>query len=204
MQRPLSGPTVALAAVGLGLALLAATWHLGLEAGLVAESRGPVLAFLLDGLPPLGLVYGAYRLERSDLSAEDGWTVVRWTVAGALVFTLAIGLTMLVRQFEGRSLAEPAFELLVAADAGALSGAVAGYYSARARHDAARARRTRYALGFVNRLLRHDVRNDLNVVRGHAQDLAAYEGGDPGHVRETAAVVDRRAAAMNDLVDGTG
>jgi signal transduction histidine kinase len=198
-RPPVSAPA-ALAGTGIGLALVAAAWHLAVEPGRVADPRGPLLAVLLDGLLPLALVYGGYRLARSDLAPERRWTVVRWAVAGALVFVAATWVTVFVRRFEGRTLAEPAFELLVAADVGTLAGAVAGYYSARARHDAARARRTRAALGFVNRLLRHDLRNDINVVRGRAAGLAERDDED---VRESATVIARQADRMDDLVDST-
>lgn len=204
VQRIPSDPAAAaLAGIGIGLAAVAAAWHLVLEPGTVTDPRGPMLAFLLDGLPPVALVYGGYRLDRSDLDAGRRWTVVRWAVAGGLVFLAAVWLTVVVRRLEGRSVAEPAFGLLVAADAGAVGGALAGYFNARARHDAERARRTRYALGFVNRLLRHDLRNGLTVVRGRADLLAAYEGDDAERVRESAATVVGQADRMDGLVDST-
>ncbi|MFB6280667.1 MAG: ATP-binding protein [Haloferacaceae archaeon] len=203
-RRPFGPAAAALAGVGGALALAAAGWHLGLEPGEVTDPRGPVLAFLIDGLPPLALVYGAYRLDRMDLDPDRRWTVVRWSVVGGAVFLAAVWLTVAVRRLEGRAVVEPAFELLVAADAGALGGALAGYYNARAHRDADRARRTRYALGFVNRLLRHDLRNNITVIRGRADLLAEEGSADPERVRETASVIVDQADRMDDLVDSTG
>lgn len=205
MQRPpLDPPAAALAGVGATLALVSAAWHLVLEPVTAADPRGSILALLIDGLPPLALVYGGCRLDRSELDTARRWTVVRWAVVGGLVIAAAIWLAVDVRLLEDRGVVEPAFELLVAADAGALAGAVAGYFNARARHDADRARRTRYALGFVNRLLRHDLRNGLTVIRGRAELIAECDGDDADRVRENAAIVVRQVERMDDLVDSTG
>ncbi|MFB6157692.1 MAG: ATP-binding protein [Haloferacaceae archaeon] len=195
-----AGPT--LAGVGAALALAAAIQHLVVEPRVV-RGAGPVLAFLLDGGVPLALVYGGYRLSRSPLPETHRWTVVRWCLLGGVAFVAAIAATVLIRRFEGRTVAEPAFLLLVAADAGAVAGAVAGYYSARARHDAERAERARHALGFVNRLLRHDLRNGLAVVRGRAETLDPADP-DPERVRTAADTIRRRADRMDDLIESTG
>nr|WP_284011308.1 ATP-binding protein [Halomicroarcula sp. YJ-61-S] len=81
----------------------------------------------------------------------------------------------------GRPVSEPGFSLLIAAEAGGVAGFVGGYYNARARASARRATTARNALGFVNELIRHDLRNDLNVIHGHADLLAQRETGpDPG------------------------
>ena len=82
-----------------------------------------------------------------------------------------IGVTMVVRVIEGRPLVEPAFPLLVAAGAGGLAGFIAGYYNVRTRREVTRARQANQALSFVNALLRHDLRNDLNVIRAQAELL---------------------------------
>jgi signal transduction histidine kinase len=174
---------VVLAALGAVAFLVAVVHHLG-ELRTLGESLGPLAAFLLDGGLALALVYAGYALARSDLGAKERRSAVAWSLGGAVVFTAVVGATVLVRLFEGRVITEPVFPLLVAAESGALAGAVAGYYSARARRDARRARRVNEALEFVNSLIRHDLRNDLNVIRGYAE-LAA-EGADE---RDNASVV---------------
>ena len=133
---------------------------------------GPALAFLLDGVPALGLVYAGYGLSRSDFSPRKRWTTTMWSLSGIVLLVSVMTATFLVRTLEGRQLAEPAFSLLVAAGAGGIAGFVAGYYNARARTDARRSRTATNALGFINGLIRHDLRNDLNVIRGHADLLA--------------------------------
>ena len=157
------------------------------EIGAVGEVAGPALALALDGVPALVLVYAGYRVSQVDLPPRGMWTAAVWSLGGTVLFVAVMGATFLVRVFEGRPLVEPAFPLLVAAGAGGIAGLVAGYYSARARTDARRSRTATNALAFINDLIRHDLRNDLNVIRGHADLLSASAGetdGDPDLVAE--------------------
>lgn len=166
-------------AVGAVLFLSAALQHsqeiLALD-GLV----GPVLAFLLDGIPALGLIYGGSRLSRTGLSPQGKWTVLVWSLSGTLLLVSVMGATFLVRIFEGRTVAEPVFPLLVAAEAGGIAGLVAGYYKVSAEEDARRSRTVSNALAFINDLIRHDLRNDLNVIQGHAELLVAADDDTDG------------------------
>jgi len=149
----------------------------------LGEITGPLLALLVDGTPALALTYGGYRLSRTDLPPRGSWTVLVWSLSGVVLFVAAMGATFVVRIAEGRTVAEPTFPLLVAANAGGIAGLIAGYYNARAREDARRSRTVNNALAFINELIRHDLRNDLNVIRGHA-DLIA--DADPGVVPDAA------------------
>ena len=130
---------------------------------------GPLLAAVLDTLPPLALVYAGYWLARSDLDAENRWAVCVSTVGVSVVFLTAMWATIAVRRMEGRTVGEPAFPLLVAAGCGGVAGFAVGYYNARAR----RSRTVAEALSFVNNFIRHDLRNDLSVIQGHADLLEA-------------------------------
>ncbi|ESS07372.1 MAG: PAS sensor histidine kinase [uncultured archaeon A07HB70] len=126
---------------GLGAALfLAAVVHHGTEVAAVDGVSGPLLAAALDVPPALGLVYAGYRLDGTDLSPEDRWQVLVWCFAGAVLFVAIMGLSMLVRVFEGRVVAEAVFPLLIAAGAGGIAGVVAGHQTARARMEARSAR----------------------------------------------------------------
>ncbi|PCR90844.1 ATP-binding protein [Natrinema ejinorense] len=136
------------------------------------DGIGPILAVLLDGTPALGLVFVGYWLSASDLSTDGRWTVWLWCLAGAVLIGAVMGATVLVRALEGRTIAEPVFPLLVAVEAGAIAGSVAGYYNARARADARQAETVTGAFAFVNTLIRHDLRNDLNVIQGYADSMA--------------------------------
>lgn len=137
---------------------------------------GPLIAVLLDGLPALGLIYAGYWLAGTDLPPKGRWQAWIWCLVGATLFVAVMGLSLLVRAFEGRAIAEPLFPLLIAAEAGGLAGVVAGYYTGRARVETRRAQTMSDALGFVNSLIRHDLRNDLSVIHGHAELIDTNAG----------------------------
>lgn len=153
---------------------------------------GPLLALLLDGVPALALAYAGYRLSKADFSPQAQWTMFRCSMAGSALFLAVIGVSLLIRLFEGRGVTEPLFPLLIGVEAGGIAGLVAGYYSSQARMRAREARTASNALAFTNDLIRHDLRNDLNLIQGHADLLAESSGateptdGDPEIIAEKA------------------
>ena len=150
---------------------------------------GPVLALVLSGVPSLTLVYAGYWLSKRDLSPRHQGLAVLWCFIGAGVFLLELGATITVRMIEDRVVAEPGFPLLVAAAVGGNAGFLAGYYHARALAEMTHAREVGRAFGFINNVIRHDLRNDLNVIRGNAElidDNGAESGGDPSVIEEKA------------------
>jgi signal transduction histidine kinase len=170
------------------LLLVTAVVHHSREIAAVGGAAGPTLALALDGVPALVLAYAGYRLSTVDLPPREVWTAAVWSLGGTVLFVAVLGATFLVRVFEGRPLVEPVFPLLVAAAAGGISGLVAGYYNVRAQADARRSRTATNALAFINNLIRHDLRNDLNVIQGHAdllsESAADVGAGDPAVVAE--------------------
>ena len=157
---------------GFGAVLfVVAIGHHAAEVSVLDGVTGPVLALAIDGLLALGIVYAGVRLARTDLTTDGKWTVWCWSLGGAVLIGGVIGGTVLVRAFEGRSIAEPIFPVLVATEAGAIAGGISGYNNARARADARRAQTVSDAFAFVNALIRHDLRNDLNVIQGYAEAI---------------------------------
>jgi signal transduction histidine kinase len=156
--------------VSIGVVLFAvATLHHATEVTALESSLGPLLAFLIDGIPALGIIYGGFYLASTDFEVADQWVVGLWCVAGAMLFAGTMSATVLVRAFENRAISEPLFSLLVSAEAGAIAGFVAGFYNARARADARRAQRVTGGLRVVNSAIRHDLRNDLNTIQIYAE-----------------------------------
>jgi len=196
------------AIVALGAAVfLASMVHHGSELGSISGLTGPVVALAVDGGIAVAVVYAGRRVATAGFSPSEEWRIARFTLAGTVLAVAAIGATLAVRGFEGRPLAEPAFPLLVAAGAGSLGGAVAGYHAARQAAEARRARDAVRAVSIVNHLLRHDLRNDLTTISGYA-DLAAEDGerGDAVEViaRTASEGVDRieEASAVADALLG--
>lgn len=180
-----------------GVLFLAAVAHHVREMLVLGRLIGPVTALLLDGALALALVYGGYRLSGTDFVPEDRWAVTVWALGGCLVFLVVMGATLLVRMVEGRIITEPQFPLLIAVEAGALAGLVAGYYNARARADARRVRSVSDALAFVNNLLRHDLRNDLNVIQVRADLIEDRQAsGDAGTDDQSAVISEKAGEAL--------
>lgn len=178
-----------------GVLLLAAAvvWHLFLEADSLQTLGGPLVAFVLDGGLAAGIVLIGYRLAHADYEEAERRLVALSGIGGSVAFALAITATIVVRLVEGRAVAETPFVVLTSLGAGFLAGAFAGVYRAEAAREARRIRQTRDALAFVNGMLRHDVRNDANVIAGYAD---AVEGDD-----ETTLVLQERAETVIDRTD---
>ena len=178
-------PSLLVGGFAAALLALAVAYHL-VEMQALSQTTGPLLALSLETGPGVVLLYGAYRLAGSELDAENRWTACSWTLGGAVGFLGVMWATVAVRQLEGREIAEPAFPLLVATLVGAAAGFAAGYHNARARSDVHEARTVADALAFVNRFIRHDLRNDLSAIRGHADLLAeerpAGDGADSADI----------------------
>ncbi|MDS0219934.1 ATP-binding protein [Haloarcula sp. S1AR25-5A] len=191
-----------LAGFGLALAGVAVVWHLGIEAQRIGQLGGPALALALDGLLPLVLVYGSYRLVSSSTPGEQIWTVFGWSVAGSLAVGTIIGLSVLIRTIEGRVIAEPVFVTLLAVETGAVTGLAAGTFAIRARQDASRATRTANTLSFVNDLLRHDIANGLVVIDGRATIL--QRNAESEMVQTAADAIHEQVSTLESLVDNAG
>lgn len=101
------------------------------ELSAVGDVAGPVLALAIDGGLASLLTYAGWWLRRTDLAETERWSVGVWTAGGAVAGAVIAGLTFAVKLFEGRSLVEPEFDVLVAAAGGGLVLFVAGYYAAR-------------------------------------------------------------------------
>lgn len=179
------------------LLLVTAVVHHSREIAAVGGAAGPTLALALDGVPALVLAYAGYRLSTVDLPPREVWTAAVWSLGGTVLFVAVLGATFLVRVFEGRPLVEPVFPLLVAAAAGGISGLVAGYYNVRAQADARQSRMATNALAFINDLIRHDLRNDLNVIQGHA-DLLSESAADVG-AGDPTVVADKTEEALSRI-----
>lgn len=195
-----AGP-IFVAIFGLGLFTVAASHHLT-EIMQVGEVRGPIVAFTLDGVPALSLVGGGYYLSKQDFAPKHNWRVFLTTVAGAVIVGGVIGIGMLVRAQEGRAVSEPLFQLLIGATSGSVAGFVAGFLYATSMEKATRASKAMSTLSFTNSVLRHDIKNDMTVIRGRARVII---DADPATelIAESARTIDRQVDEVLDVIDST-
>lgn len=192
------GPIVGLGPLlGIGVVVLAL--------GGVALSRvgaiGPlnVVLFLAPGAIVLA---GAWLLHRSELPPARYGRITGWTTAGAGGLGVVTGLMMLTPSIP---IDEPAVATTLGVGVGAIAGLVAGGNEARAIVRAERAASERVAteladeqrerLEWVNHLLRHDILNDVTVIRARADAIAAEHGEGP-HVR----AIHRQVDSVTELI----
>jgi signal transduction histidine kinase len=173
----------AMVLVALGLALEAVVlWNLVQELETLRVAVPPLVAAGLGTTLAAGICYAGYRQVAADLPTRTGWGMTGGAALGGTTFLLVFAVTIAVRLLEGRSIPEPQFALYTAAGAGALAGILVGYFYSQARLDAREAqrarneteavleevRRTRDRIELVNSILRHDIANDIMVIRARA------------------------------------
>lgn len=183
--------------VGLGLGhLVVAGWNFNREIQELSVELGPLLAMLLVGTVALLVCLVGYWLWRSQFSPPQRWLVAAGCAVGALVLGTIVYLSILIRLTEGRTVSEPIFVLSLASSQGALAGSIVAILYARARQEAAAARRRRDQIEFVTGILRHDVLNSMTVIRSRA---AMLEAGETDQVTEFAEAIVGRSEKVIDL-----
>ena len=160
----------------------------------------------------LGLVYGGYWLDRSDLDGDRVWVVAKWTAGGIGLLTLA-SLALIAFAPLDPALRPLVPDLLLSnVAAGGVIGALVGTVSQlRLERDTVRRLNERNAV--LNRVLRHNIRNEMNVIIGYAEALREGPTGDDGEaigriataaagvaeLSQNARQIQRTAAADGDL-----
>jgi signal transduction histidine kinase len=185
---------------GFGVLLTALSlWNFARELGEVTTVLGPVLAASMNTALSLAIVYAGYRLSRSELSPHRRWTVAGGCLFGALAAASVQGYTIWIRSLEGRTVAEPLFPLIVFAATGAASGAIIGRLYESVRGERERAAEALDAVSFANSMLRHDVLNGLQIVRGHAELVEA--AGESERVTESGHALNKEVDSLEELLE---
>ena len=179
--------------LGTGSGLLALHLAHALSAG---ES---LRTFLLGILLPMGfaagILLGGAWLRQQPINDQHFLRAAAWCVAGAVVLGTGAGFTILHQQAEGVVMTDRLFVVVNAASGGGLAGLVVGVYDARQRTVQAEADQLSRHLTVLNRVLRHDIRNNANVIKGNAELLT----DSPGNPIERARTIKRQAADLVEL-----
>ncbi|AFO55440.1 MULTISPECIES: ATP-binding protein [Natrinema] len=189
-----------------GLSVLAfAGWTVAF-AGLI-DVPGLLLNAAFTGGPAVGLIWGGYRLDRSDIETGRYARILQWCVGGSVGF-LAINLMTMVF-FPWYNLAGNISWAHFSVNAGAVGGFAVGYVEARAiqrevEATVATVRADQLAderelLMYLNDLLRHEVLNSAQIISGHASLLQA--ACDDERVRTRLQTIERESDELVDVID---
>jgi signal transduction histidine kinase len=161
--------------IGWGLASLVVT----IEHLLGEDDIGEVvIGYTVPLVISSGLTAIGIWLHRQDLSDRRLWRIGVWCGGGILAMVLFETSRVLYQTIETTGVAEPFFALLHASTAGALVGVLLGVYETRIqqREQALRAERERsdrlsQALLVLQRVLRHDIRTTVTIIKGNVAVL---------------------------------
>ncbi|WP_321168931.1 HAMP domain-containing sensor histidine kinase [Halorubrum sp. CBA1125] len=158
-------PRFAFAALGIICAGLAAQ-HLAFEGKGISTLLEFVLIFGLTGT----VFYTAYELPRWDISPSGEWRAIKICVGTALSFTALAFAVWLVWLLEHHAF-EFSFLISFAASLGTAVGSRAGLYAVKADEQLTEAQELTTLLSINDRVLRHNIRNELSVALGYLDGI---------------------------------
>lgn len=187
------------AAVG---CLLAAV-HFAVEDGGLgtALEAGIILALSLT------LVYSGWDAERTDVSPEGTVRALAWTGVIGVTFSLLAVAVALIWGLEGHPVVDTAFMVVFALTLGLAVGAPTSVYAVASEEKRRRLADLVKLLTLNQRVLRHNLRNELSIVDGHLENLGDRVGEDDADVAVARRHVDEllatseRARRILDLWD---
>jgi signal transduction histidine kinase len=150
------------------------------------------------------LFYGGYRMTRSNLSSEEGLRVTIVAAVFAWIGVLITALVVVIRTLEGHPIGEERFFLFTAGAAGAAVGTPLGYYynglktshqELRRQYEHTEAINKRLAV--VNRVLRHNIRNELTILLGLTE--ARLEAADDACARTDLEQIEEHLTRVHTL-----
>lgn len=156
-----------------------------------------IQTFLLGILMPMtfaiGVLISGIRLWRTEPNADSILRITMWCIAGIISLSVLTEFLILYQQAEGVEMSDEPFVVINSASVGALIGLIVGRYDSRQRVAQQETEQLSQHLSVLNRILRHDIRNNANVIQGHAGQLVE----SPTNVMDNAEVIQRQA---DDLV----
>lgn len=195
---------VGVALVGvLGVSLLAGT--LGYFAYHQYHLRGPLwlmaVALFIVTVLSGGLVYGSYSIAGEEFSPDMRWRATLWCLGGTVGALSMTFWSIFYQHAVGVTIGDPLFVLFVSGGIGANAGLLVGVYDVRLRRRQRELERARDGLRFLNRSLRHNVLNSINVIDGYADRLA--EHCDSESASRYVGTIRERAERITTLVRNT-
>jgi signal transduction histidine kinase len=183
----------ALLVTALGAILVALHVIHALEEG--GNMRALLFGIVIPVALSVGVIAGGVWLWRENFDREQTLRVTGWCLVGTAVLLLAALFTILYQESEGVQMSDQLFILVNGASGGAAIGLLIGVYDRRQCVARAEAAKLSQQLTVLNRVLRHDIRNDANVIQSNAALLAE----DRGQAEERARTIKQQATDLVQL-----
>lgn len=174
-------PRVGFAALG-GLCAALGVGHLAIQGGGVGTLLESALIFGLSGF----VFYTVYDLPDWGISASGRRRAVRIAALTALSFASLAGVVWLIWLLEHHAF-KLSFLISFATSLGAAVGSRAGPYAVKADEQLAEAQELTTLLSINDRVLRHNIRNELSVALGYLDGIEDVD--DDAEVAERVAIV---------------
>lgn len=199
-------PETALYALGGALAALALVQPAFVDVRPAAAVLQVGLPLVLSGVP----VYAALVVRRGDRRAERA-TAVAWGALSLAGIGEAVTLTITaVRTLEGGGSPDALFTQVLALTAGAAVGTPVGYhydslivYRRKLEAENEVTRRLNQRLQVINRVLRHNVRTELQLLTGHLDAVLADDAAGTVDVEASAATCRASVDRLERIVEKT-
>lgn len=182
-------------ALGLACTALAVQHFLmeGFGFGSVLES---FITLSITGL----FFYSVIELPTRDVSASNRWWALKGSIGTAVAFASLAGAIWVTWWVDGQGF-KLSFLLSFATNLGALVGVRASIYAAEAEERLTEAQELTKLLSINQRVLRHNIRNELSVALGYLERLEAAE--DAEEVAEDARVIRTHLEALLETSNRT-
>lgn len=142
------------------------------------------------------LVVG-YRLRRRDATFDETLRVVVAVLAGGVLVGALAAMYVATRLVTGEPTTEFWFVLFIGWSVGAAAGAWTGFYFVRLESALADQRDMTKRLTVLQRVLRHNLRNEMSVIGGASRHLLAR--ADDPDVVDALGTIDRHVRAVSKL-----
>lgn len=173
---------------GVGLLCSLAGYLFLSPAPVITHLVGTVIAAMLAG----SLLYAGLWLHRSGLPEDLIWNIAKWSAIGLSIPT-SLGVLLTVVQVQSRVLFLFPTLIVNTIAAGGVIGVLLGAVNElRKEHEKAIELNRKNVV--MNRVLRHNIRNDMNVILGHIDRLNGDNGVDDS-------VINPIKRKINDVVD---
>jgi signal transduction histidine kinase len=185
--------------VAVGLALLGSVGTESLVPSGATVDAGSILALTMGVLVAGSFTLTGVGLARSRLDGTRVWRVAVWSTLGLGIPTLlVVGLFLWDASLLAGLDWRPLVTVVIAG--GGIVGVLAGSLSSlRAEHERTRSLDQRNTV--FRRLLRHDIRTSINIIRGHLEVLDLESSSPVDVVHEELAHIERLGEAANRLDD---